>query len=107
EQKKIEEDKRAAEEALEEAMARLARVRKMKRHLKEQGDALFVRGMQSLEEREVPIVDQAESNIVNEAQSHGAFDVINWGSVFTDIPFTDPSLFSDTAGGSSSGVAGH
>ncbi|WXC50990.1 hypothetical protein QX201_010695 [Fusarium graminearum] len=45
ERKKIEEDERAAEEALEEAMARLARIRKMKRRLKEQGDALFVRGM--------------------------------------------------------------
>jgi hypothetical protein len=49
--KKLEKDKEEAKKALKEAIACLACVRKMKRRLKEQGDTLFIRGMQSLEDQ--------------------------------------------------------
>ncbi|ENH63145.1 hypothetical protein FOC1_g10006762 [Fusarium oxysporum f. sp. cubense race 1] len=69
ERKKLEKDEEEAEKAVKEAMARLARVRKMKCHLKEQGDKLFSRGMQSLEERSSFSMNQAESSVISEAQS--------------------------------------
>ncbi|KAG8352318.1 hypothetical protein FVEN_g13192 [Fusarium venenatum] len=65
ERKKVKEDKHAAEEALEEAMARLACIRKIKRYLKEQGNALFVYRMQSLEDCKVPVINQVKSLTVN------------------------------------------
>ena len=104
--KKLEQDEEDAERALEEAMARLARVRKMKRKLKEEGDRLFVRGMQSLEEQGTSVFDQVESSTVSEVQSQGAFDIVDWNSVFTDVPFNDPSWL-DSVDDNSSGVVGH
>ncbi|SCO87755.1 uncharacterized protein FRV6_11882 [Fusarium oxysporum] len=104
EHKKLEEDEKRAKEALEEAIARLARVRKMKHRLKEQGDKLFSRGMQSLEEQGGFSVDQAESSVVTKAQSCGAVDLIDWNSVFTDVPFSDSA---DVIGENSSRVVGH
>ncbi len=86
EQRKNAEEERKAEEALEEAMARLARVRKQKRLLKERGDALFRRGMESLRDAE-----QQESEAAVNVQSLGALDVIDWGAVLGDsgLPVLD------------------
>jgi hypothetical protein len=101
ERKKLEKDEQEAEEALEAAMARLARVRKMKRQLKQRGDELFARGMQSFEESVEPVVVREESEAISDAQAHGAFDLIDWNSVYADVPFDEGIV-----GESSSGVAG-
>jgi uncharacterized protein with von Willebrand factor type A (vWA) domain len=99
ERKKLEKDEQEAEEALEAAMARLARVRKMKRQLKQRGDELFARGMQSFEES---VEVREESEAISDAQAQGAFDLIDWNSVYADVPFDEGIV-----GESSSGVAGH
>lgn len=82
EQRRLEENERQAEEDLEVAMARLARIRKQKRSLRERGDALFEEGMSSLEDLEDPAL--AESNAVFDAQSLGAVGVIDWNSILPD-----------------------
>ncbi|KAF9772157.1 hypothetical protein IL306_010156 [Fusarium sp. DS 682] len=73
---KLEKEKEETEAALEAAMAKLARIRKEKRSLKK-GDELFARGMRS----------QEESATISEAQSLGAIDLVDWGSILGDVPF--------------------
>jgi hypothetical protein len=84
--KKLEKEEQEAEEALEKAMARLAWIRKMKRRLKQQGDELFARGMQSLEDAEDSAAVQAESLAISDVQSLGAVDLTDWASIFADVP---------------------
>lgn len=78
ERKKLDDEEERAEEALELAMARLARIRKQKRRLKQKGDELFSRGVQSLEESGVL---HEESVSISEAHSMGAVDLIDWNAV--------------------------
>lgn len=100
ERKKLEEEERQAEEALELAMARLARVRKQKRSLKEKGEELVVRGIRSLEESGEL---RSESLAVSQAQSLGAVDLIDWDAVWgRDV--LDPRLLG--SGVAASGVPG-
>ncbi|RKK11987.1 hypothetical protein BFJ65_g13865 [Fusarium oxysporum f. sp. cepae] len=84
--KKLEKYEQEAEEALEKAMARLAWIRKMKRRLKQQGDELFARGMQSLEDAEDSAAVPAESLAISDVQSLGAVDLTDWASIFADVP---------------------
>jgi hypothetical protein len=86
-----------AQQEVNEAIARLSRIRRQKRLLRERGVQAIVDGLSSVEAEE-PSVPQVESQAVMDIQSMGAADVIDWDSVF------DPSSF---VGESSSGVVGH
>ena len=74
-----------AEEALLEAMARLARLRKQRRLLKERGDSLVSRGVRDLDEadgvRSQEDAILAEQQAVGSAQALGAFGVIDWSAM--------------------------
>lgn len=90
EQKKIAKEEREAEEALEQAMARLARIRKQKRSLKDRGDKLFQRGILGLGDDE-----RDESEAVSDVQSRGALDVLDWEAILGDpssLPSGDTGL---------------
>ncbi|KAL6352288.1 hypothetical protein LRP88_00600 [Fusarium phalaenopsidis] len=83
ERKRLEGEEAEAEAALEEAMAKLARIRKQKRLLKARGDEAFERGLRALEESGEL---REESSAVVEAHSFGAIDLIDWNAVGLDEP---------------------
>ena len=74
---------REAEAALTEALARLQRIRRLKQEIKEKGDEVFNRGMESLNAWDGVV--QQESNAALDAQSVGAVDVL-------DLSFLDDFL---------------
>lgn len=90
-----------AEEELQETLARLARLRKQRRLLRERSSQLVSRGMRELDEedgvrpQEESLV--AEQHAVGDLQASGAFGVIDWSALCLD------ELGPVAAGGSSSG----
>jgi hypothetical protein len=75
-----------AQQEVNEAIARLSRIRRQKRLLRERGVQAIVDGLSSVEADESS-APQVESQAVVDVQSMGALDVIDWDSVF------DPSSF--------------
>lgn len=106
EQERIEKEIEKSEEILQEALARLSRLRRQRDSLKSRSAELFERGMRQLDEEDgVRSQEEAileEQQAIGAAQSVSHLDLIDWSSVLDG-----PSLFGDTAepiGGSSSGV---
>jgi len=89
-QRKVDSDIEEAETNLTETLARLVRLRKQKKLLKERGSDLFVRGIRELDEvdgvrtQEEAILDEQQA--IGEAQAAGAVDMLDWSSIL------DPSL---------------
>jgi hypothetical protein len=75
-----------AQQEVNEAIARLSRIRRQKRLLREHGVQAIVDGLSSVE-ADAPSVPQLESEAVVDIQSIGAIDVIDWDAIF------DPSSF--------------
>lgn len=88
---------REAEAALTEALARLQRIRRLKQEVKEKGDEVFNRGMESLDAWDGVV--QQESSAALDAQSVGAVDVLDLS--FLD-DFLRPGGVPLASGGSSS-----
>ncbi|KAF4339820.1 hypothetical protein FBEOM_6259 [Fusarium beomiforme] len=86
-----------AQQEVNEAIARLSRIRRQKRILRERGIQSIVDGMNS---SAGDLIAQEEDAAVLDVQSFGGTDVIDWNMVFG-------SLTSDVVGESSSGVVGH
>lgn len=84
----MEDDIEKAEDELQKVLARLSRLRKHRRLLASRGDELFVRGMRELDEEDgVRTQEEAileEQQAVGDAQSMGAFGVIDWTAVGLD-----------------------
>lgn len=86
-----------AQQEVNEAIARLSRIRRQKRLLRERGIQSIVDGMDS---SAGDIIAREEDAAVLDVQSFGGADVIDWSLVFDPLP-------SDAVGESSSGVVGH
>lgn len=109
---------RAQQKALEahreasEALARLTRLRQQKRFLRDRGNDLFARGMEGLDEldqinSDLPDfgeVDRGvlESEAVENAQSIGCFDVVDWNAVWSGSSSAAPGETAVAVGGSPS-----
>jgi len=74
-----------AQASLNEALARLARLRRQKRQLVTKGQHMTRLGLQSLDDLENE--ERRESDAVIEAQSLGALDLIDWNAVTGDSVF--------------------
>lgn len=96
----------AASSRLNEVLGRLERLRKQEALLASRGFSLFEQGMQ--EEDELIGETDADSSVlsrqqaVGEAQSLGAFGVIDWDAVLGLDPLVDP----DSSGGTGQAVVG-
>jgi hypothetical protein len=108
-QRQVELDIEKAEEVLTETLARLARLRRQKRVLRERGTELFSRGVREVDEvdgvRSQEEAILAEQQAIGDAQASGAVDMLDWSSILgSDL---DPSLFSSgvVAESPSGGVA--
>ncbi|KJK77991.1 hypothetical protein H634G_06958 [Metarhizium anisopliae BRIP 53293] len=92
------ERRRKAQLEIDEALNRLMRLRRMRRHLREKGLEMARRDFASLEEmedadrkkeeeearkRELEQVQRQESEAVRDAQNWGAFDVLDWGALLS------------------------
>jgi 3-methyladenine DNA glycosylase AlkC len=111
---RLEADKEATEEELldlqrqmNERLSKLMRLCRQKRLLQSKGLKMLQQDLENEGELEVSEAQPGESSSVVDSIAAGAVDLIDWDSVFADAPFVDPSLFSEAAGGSSSGVARH
>lgn len=96
--------------SLAEAVSRLQRIRKIKKRVKERGAELFERGMQELDKEDniLPALQSHEEWVVNDLQSLGVPNDIDWASLGLGEEFNDVGpLRSSGVGESSSGVAGH
>lgn len=87
-QRKLEAEEEKAEEALQEALSRLARVRQIKRRARQREDELFKRGMQELDEADGvtssdPVVERQQA--VGDVQFLGGFGVIDWDQIGLDL----------------------
>lgn len=82
EEERAEEQMLKAQAELNEALARLARLRRQKRQLVTKGQQMTRLGLQSLDELEEE--ERRESEAVIDAQSLGAIDVLDWNAVFGD-----------------------
>lgn len=98
-----------AEEALEEAMARLRRIRKQEQQLREKAAEMVSRGFESLEEleaadRQAETERQAELARVQEEEARlldslGPLPTgVDWSSSNVDLGFLDPDLLVSTGG---------
>lgn len=100
-QRKIDLDIEKAESALTETLARLVRLRKQKKVLKERGSDLFVRGIRDLDDidgvrsQESAILEEQQA--VGEAQAAGAVDMLDWSSIL-GAPLDSSLLGSGVAG---------
>lgn len=84
EEEQTEEKLLAAQQALNEAVARLLRIRKQRASLKTRGVDLAKRCASSLDELDAQEQTEAEATI--DAQAGGAMDVIDWSAVFGADP---------------------
>lgn len=95
EQKKIEKQIEESEEVLQEALARLSRLRRQRDVLRKKTSELFARGMRELDEEDgVRSQEEAilqEQQAVGEAQSTAHLDVLDWTSILGE-----PDLFGGT-----------
>ncbi|KJK83615.1 hypothetical protein H634G_00847 [Metarhizium anisopliae BRIP 53293] len=82
EEERAEEQMLKAQAELNEALARLARLRRQKRQLVTKGQQMTRLGLQSLDALEEE--ERRESEAVIDAQSLGAIDVLDWNAVFGD-----------------------
>ncbi|TPX15228.1 uncharacterized protein E0L32_012437, partial [Thyridium curvatum] len=74
------------QDEIREATARLIRLRKQRRFLREKGVKMVQRGLQNLDEleemeRKESEAAAQESSAVLEVQANGGFDVIDWSTV--------------------------
>ena len=92
EEEQTEEKLLAAQQALNEAVARLLRIRKQRASLKTRGVDLAKRCASSLDELDAQ--EQAEAEAAIDVQAGGAMDVVDWSAVF----HADPSLGLDFPG---------
>ncbi|KAG8664456.1 uncharacterized protein FPOAC1_013794 [Fusarium poae] len=105
EKDRIDEQKEQAEADLQDALARLQRLRRQEKHLREKAAEMVRRGCEDLDELEASEAQEssdrqaAESSALNDIQLLEGNDVIDWSSV--------PDSFFLGAGGSSSGVVEH
>jgi hypothetical protein len=97
--------------SLATAVSRLARIRKIKKRVKEKGSELFERGMQELDREDgiLPALESHENWVVNDLQSLGVPNEVDWQSLGLGEEFNGlgPLLDSGVAGESSSAGAAH
>jgi hypothetical protein len=94
EQEKIAKEIAQTEEVLSETLSRLTRLRGQQQKLRDRGAEVFRRGMQGLEEAEepdppVPSSEEPaseEQSLVGQAQSLGAFGVLDWEALGLTTP---------------------
>jgi hypothetical protein len=125
EKRRLERDEEAAEEELIRLQAefsrihnemnaqfsKITRLRRQRRQVEVKGMDMIQRGLNSMDELEK--AEKDEEAALELAKSNGTFR--DWSAVAEQSTFEslglgsyiDPSLFSDVAGESSSGVAGH
>ena len=86
-QKKLDDDEEKAEERLielqtqlAEAVNRLARIRRIRRQVKNKGEELFRRGMEELDKEDgiAPVLNAHEHWVVNDLQSLGVPNEPDW-----------------------------
>lgn len=91
----------SSELALQEALAKVSRLRRQRQVAREKSQRLFRRGVRDLDEQDgIRTQEEAileEQQAVGTAQSLGAVGIIDWTSILPD--FSDPSFFPDVAGG--------
>lgn len=94
EQKRIEEDIEKTEESLQEALAKLSRLRKQRDVLRSRTADLFARGMRQLDEEDgVRSQEEAvleEQQAIGDVQSLAHVDLIDWSAIGIE-----PSAFGD------------
>jgi hypothetical protein len=106
EKDRIDEQKEQAEADLQDALARLQRLRRQEKHLREKAAEMIRRGcedldeLEELEHRESVDRQAAESSALNDIQLLEDHGVIDWSAV-------PDSFFLGADGESSSGVVGH
>lgn len=69
--------------SLATAVSRLARIRKIKKSVKEKGSELFERGMQELDKEDgiLPALESHENWVVRDLQSLGVPNEVDWSSL--------------------------
>ncbi|CAI6091476.1 unnamed protein product [Clonostachys chloroleuca] len=113
EERRLENELASSELALQEALAKVSRLRRQRQVARVKSQRLFRRGVRDLDEQDgIRTQEEAileEQQAVGTAQSLGAVGIIDWTSILPD--FSDPAFFPDVAGGtvgqasgSSSGV---
>lgn len=102
EEERAEEQMLKAQAELNEALARLARLRRQKRQLVTKGQQMTRLGLQSLDELEEE--ERRESEAVIDAQSLGAIDVLDWNAVFGDALLNAAGDTAVIGAGNSSGA---
>lgn len=97
--------------SLAQAVSRLARIRKIKKRVKEKGSELFERGMQELDKEEgiLPALESHENWVVGDLRSLGVPNEVDWSSLGLGEDFNGlgPLLDPGVAGESSSAGAAH
>lgn len=109
ETKKVDEALEKSEDQLLEIMARIARLRRQRKLLKERGNELYRRGVAGLsmeEERDTLIVETQQA--VGDAQSLGAFGVLDWDALglAPDLPPLDLEVSLGSPGETSQVISG-
>lgn len=81
--KRLQEAEEKAQEELDVLLNRLMRIRRQRKSLRDRGDELFARGVQSLDEMfdEETDLSVQEQSLAGDAQAMGAVGVTDW-SVF-------------------------
>jgi hypothetical protein len=103
---RIDADLSKAEADLQEALSRVSRLRQQREFLRKQSAELFARGMRDLDEEDGIATQEesilAEQQAVGEAQSLGAFGMVDWSAI--DLSGFDVGEIAAEGAGPSSGA---
>jgi hypothetical protein len=101
EERRLENELASSELALQEALAKVSRLRRQRQVAREKSQRLFHRRVRDLDEQDsIRTQEEAileEQQAVGTAQSLSAVGIIDWTSILPD--FSDPSFFPDTTSG--------